>query len=892
MAVGQKAFSMPLASQADISSSIDTSSATSSPSSASSPSPFPSSPLPITLPAILNITSPLPIAPNSTSPTHPSNSTDTHNGHGGSAQDDHPPVVHAPRYHYYASRYSQLWILGALLLLVLMHLVRMVKHSRRERASLRKEVVGYKAVSVDEDGPDTAGERGEGPERAGWATRNARAIGAGWRNVMYLRTFPGWLYMPETFADCFWTVLYTGVYGFFTLRKCESWFPARGVDNVANQMGVMSFSQLPIILLLVSKNNPISSLTGITYQKLNYLHRASSRVSLFTSWLHVFLWTPRVWRARDTRPYLLWGIAAITGFTMLWLTSFRIVRRIGYEFFIVSHIIFSLMYLIGAFYHWTYLHYWVWPALLFWGIDRSIRGFKVLYQNDIFARLSPFRRKEPRQPLGDCRVELLDHDVMRVTVRRDRWSWKAGQHAFISSPGVSGLPHETHPFSIANVPTDESNDAVFLIRVHSGFTKRLRLALPSDDTTSVPLYIEGPYGYPHSLDSFSTVLLVAGGTGVTFTSGHFLQIIQNARRAQRGKRSKGSCVKRLHLVWHVRHAEDVEWIAGLLNQAAEMVFGRPRQRVHRSAKGKGVSGEEEVKRGSEESEEARDVRFSIGGSSEGRDSGEGSSGGQSAEYGSPTNTHATDNTDDTAVDPDADPSHPGPRRSSYASPDTFPSTLAETLNEPDLDDVEEEEEGEEGEERPLAMDVQISIYVTKSHASDEPLPPGGMLDRLAEITAPGLLRNENGGGAWDEGCRTCGPGTPVGETVPGTPVGDGPGLVRNAVMGRLAGLRGTSGYFPRGGQGQGEAGWRRGEVGRFGLTGEAAELIVWKKGRADLHSVVEADVRASEGPMNVSVCGPVQLLHSAKKAVRTVSTMKTTREGLPTIDFFEETLGA
>ena len=41
----------------------------------------------------------------------------------------------------------------------------------------------------------------------------------------------------------------------------------------------------------------------------------------------------------------------------------------------------------------------------------------------------------------------------------------------------------------------------------------------------------------------------------------------------------------------------------------------------------------------------------------------------------------------------------------------------------------------------------------------------------------------------------------------------------------------------------------------------------------------------------MTVCGPVQLLQSAKKAVREVSTMEATREGLTSIDFFEETLG-
>ena len=55
-----------------------------------------------------------------------------------------------------------------------------------------------------------------------------------------------------------------------------------------------AFCQCPLIIVLIQKNNPISALTGITYQKLNYLHRASSRVALFFSWAHMLLWTPRV----------------------------------------------------------------------------------------------------------------------------------------------------------------------------------------------------------------------------------------------------------------------------------------------------------------------------------------------------------------------------------------------------------------------------------------------------------------------------------------------------------------------------------------------------------------------------------------------------------------------
>jgi hypothetical protein len=51
-----------------------------------------------------------------------------------------------------------------------------------------------------------------------------------------------------------------------------------------------SFYQIPLIIGLAGKNNTISYLTGISYQRLNYLHRASGRVCLLTSWLHTIGW--------------------------------------------------------------------------------------------------------------------------------------------------------------------------------------------------------------------------------------------------------------------------------------------------------------------------------------------------------------------------------------------------------------------------------------------------------------------------------------------------------------------------------------------------------------------------------------------------------------------------
>ena len=165
---------------------------------------------------------------------------------------------------------------------------------------------------------------------------------------------------------------------------------------------------------------------------------------------------------------------------------------------------------------------------------------------------------------------------------------------------------------------------------------------------------------------------------MTFTSAHFLQILANSLKGK-------SAVKKLHLVWHIRHAEDIEWIAPLLNTATE----------------------------------------------------------------------------DTGT-----------------------------------------------------VNFCVDIYVTKSHSSDEPLPPDRISDRLASI-APHIFPRQ-----WDEARYN--PVTPSVES------------------------RDEEILLPKP-QRMHEQG-----VGRYGLTSEAAEIVKWKRGRADLRMIVEEDAKGADGSMNVS----------------------------------------
>lgn len=157
-------------------------------------------------------------------------------------------------------------------------------------------------------------------------------------------------------------------------------------------------------------------------------------------------------------------------------------------------------------------------------------------------------------------VELIDDDVLRLTVPVP-FKWKAGMHAYIGMPSVSEHAWEQHPFTFANIPTGRgSSPATFVLRVHGGFTHRLRQAMTLP-VERFPITIEGPYGEPLQAEDYDSLLLIAGGSGITLCLSHFLDAIAKADRGGRHKT--------IRLVWNTRRLVHVRAIAPLLEAAID-----------------------------------------------------------------------------------------------------------------------------------------------------------------------------------------------------------------------------------------------------------------------------------------------------------------------------------
>ncbi|KAI9637640.1 uncharacterized protein MKK02DRAFT_7981, partial [Dioszegia hungarica] len=304
-------------------------------------------------------------------------------------------------------------------------------------------------------------------------------------------------------------------------------------EALSIQTGWMAIAQIPLIIALAGKNNFISLLTGLSYEKLNFLHRAAGRVCLLCSWLHVVGYL-----------FLLGGVSlgmtSILALSLMYIVSMRWVRRRIYEFFLVAHICFAALFLAGVIMHWSAVDIWIYPGIALWAADRLLRIARLF-----LPTLSLFSASTPLASTGT--ITLLTPSTIKLTLPT-RTTWKAGQHFYVLLPTLSRLPWETHPFTAAGIPGD--GEVSFVIRVRDGMTGRMKAAVKEGNTGSVQGRVEGPYGGSGCLRGVDGVVIFAGGSGISFAVAHLLQIAADA------KAGKTAC-RHANVIWMVKSKREL-----------------------------------------------------------------------------------------------------------------------------------------------------------------------------------------------------------------------------------------------------------------------------------------------------------------------------------------------
>ncbi|KAJ3815726.1 ferric reductase NAD binding domain-containing protein [Lentinula lateritia] len=353
------------------------------------------------------------------------------------------------------------------------------------------------------------------------------------------------------------------------------------VSYWSNRAGALIASQIPLITALGTKNNIITFITGVSYEKLNYLHRMAARVVFVLVWVHAGAKVSSKDPDGLDQTWLRCGILAASSLTSLCIISVRPVRSRAYEFFFYTHLVLVLLFLVGAYRHSEEFSYqtYVWPSFVIWGVDRIVRVFRLVVFNHSY-----FGFGSGAGTALDATTELLTPKCVRLTLKRPlHFKWAPGQVAYLITPGVSSLPFESHPFTIASydsqmnlkeitpsvastdsdlnsTPTTSSywKELVFLINVQEGFTKRLGDIAAMKG--SVKVYLDGPYGCSHNLNLHDTIVLIAGGTGVSHTLPILLDTIEGVRNG------KSAC-KRVTFIWCIRDFRNINWISLVLAKA-------------------------------------------------------------------------------------------------------------------------------------------------------------------------------------------------------------------------------------------------------------------------------------------------------------------------------------
>ncbi|KAL2000119.1 hypothetical protein VTN02DRAFT_3534 [Thermoascus thermophilus] len=339
---------------------------------------------------------------------------------------------------------------------------------------------------------------------------------------------------------------------------------------IRNRTGTMATVNLIPLLLMAGRNNPLISLLRVSFDTWNLIHRWLARIVVLESLAHVLAWmVPKVQEAGWTTvkmsfqsTFIMTGLVAAIAFVVLTLHSFSALRHAFYETFLHLHIALAI---VASGFLWVHLdgypqQTYLLIAIVFWAFERTTRFLILVFRNVGNGGTTAF-------------VEALPGDAMRITLKMARpWRFNPGQHLYLYVPSV-GL-WTSHPFSVAwsqteEIVTDEKGIVMsrrdvlalqkttvsLLIRRRTGFTDRLykRAERSPNGQIALKAFAEGPYGSIHTLDSYGTVVLFAGGVGIT----HHVPFV---RHLVDGYANGTVAARRVTLVWVIQSPEHLEWI--------------------------------------------------------------------------------------------------------------------------------------------------------------------------------------------------------------------------------------------------------------------------------------------------------------------------------------------
>ncbi|KAE8374347.1 ferric reductase like transmembrane component-domain-containing protein [Aspergillus bertholletiae] len=362
------------------------------------------------------------------------------------------------------------------------------------------------------------------------------------------------------------------------------------------RLGFLAFACLPWLWIFAGRNNIFIWATGWDFQTFNLFHRHLARVSIIFAIIHSISYTVKYLAYSPSKYYknlgtdwFRLGIVATVLMSLMIPFSSVALRKRYYEVFLIIHIVFGIVIIYALFVHMSkfgteYTPH-LWPLVAIWSFDRLLRIIRLTLCN--------LRVHCSGKVVCANQSTVTYHpgsNVLRIEIRPSSLPIppKAGDVYYIYQPGAI-CAWENHPFTMASFQTPAGAKAngsppspalpgleaekeaydnttagplalpcnqnqsipaaptlTFWVRPYSGWTKRLKDRCLQASGISYPtLLVEGPYGRRESLHSFTSVVMIMGGTGIGVATAYLQDLLSREAVG-------GDLYRQIDLHWTVR----------------------------------------------------------------------------------------------------------------------------------------------------------------------------------------------------------------------------------------------------------------------------------------------------------------------------------------------------
>ncbi|KAF2845111.1 hypothetical protein T440DRAFT_283945 [Plenodomus tracheiphilus IPT5] len=381
------------------------------------------------------------------------------------------------------------------------------------------------------------------------------------------------------------------------------------LDDLAFRAAWITLTQVPLVYLLSAKRGPVSLVAGISYERINYIHRWVGRILFLSATMHAGIMkasisTSDIIRSRDKSIGIVrYGVGAYA--TLLWIamTSVLPVRRWSHRVFYINHWISTIGFLIIVTQHIpNYARPPIFIAGAILAMDKCLVLYHLLRNNVSFRplrrRIGRFGRKSergllvsgyavemtaPTSSILGLPIQTKDAATV-IRIPKVPFNWKPGQHVRLYVPALGVF--ESHPFTPANCSAlpppplpprkdiergnrmrllrshtpAQTSEMLLIVRAKSGLTRRLAnyhaewLTRPCPNASEAPspliAYIDGPHGNAPEWEKYENLILVATSTGVSF----MLSILDHLEQLC----FTGTCrlsTQHIRFIWATRHID-------------------------------------------------------------------------------------------------------------------------------------------------------------------------------------------------------------------------------------------------------------------------------------------------------------------------------------------------